>query len=90
MKRKFPFMDRVDNAILCASHRLGRARSQTLRSGIGDFRQTCIDYVREFPGEDARIWDIRRERCDLMLYEPDDAVLRRRADEALRIEADND
>jgi hypothetical protein len=65
------FTQRVDDAILCAAHRLGRLREQTLRGGIRDFRQTCIENI----GLDAdSIWGLRVDRCNALLFHEDNEL----------------
>lgn len=65
------FNDRVDDAILCASFRLGRLRNIPLRAGLKDFRQTCVENI----GLDAdTIWGLRVDRCNALLFREDDEL----------------
>ena len=77
------FADRVDDAILCAAFRLARLREGTLRGGLRDFRETCI----ENGGLDSdEIWGLRVDRCNALLFREDDE-LRKMALAALEREA---
>jgi hypothetical protein len=77
------FADRVDDGILCAAHRLARLRDQTLRGGIQDFRQTCLETMS---AADDPIWGLRLDRCNALLFHEDDE-LRKMALGALEREA---
>lgn len=87
MKTDRDAVTRVDDGILVAASHLARLRGQTLRGSVEDFRQTCVENAELALGlDDAKIWRLRVERCNLMLSNPDDIWLRRRTSEA--IEAD--
>ena len=81
------FITRVDDAILVQCFHLTRLRGQPIRASIADFRQTSIENrdLCDTPEsrDDRDIWQLRIGRCDLMLADPSDEALRRRAGEAM-------
>jgi hypothetical protein len=77
------WMTRVDDAILVGAANLARLRKATLRGAIGDFQQTSRENAELSVGtDDADIWRLRIDRCDMLLAIPDDLTLRRRVAEA--------
>ena len=91
-KAERPWLERVDDAILVQCSQLSGLRDQSLKASIADFRQTSVenrDLSTDVTGRhlgDHDLWALRIERCNMMLDDPDDAGLRRRAKEALNRE----
>lgn len=87
MRTNRDFIDRVDDSMLVQVSQLARLRSMTVRGALEDFRQTAVENVELSRGtDDQDIWELRVERCNIILADPDDSALRRRVGEA--IEAD--
>lgn len=77
------YRTRVDDGILVAADRLRRLRGVSLRWAIADFRNTSLSVLHDTIGaEDEQVWRMRIDRCDAILQEPDDNVLRHRVREA--------
>jgi hypothetical protein len=77
------FITRVDDGILVQAGRLADLRATTIRGGLEDFRASAVINRELSVGTpDHDIWRTRIDRCDMMLSDPNDETLRRRAKEA--------
>lgn len=65
------FTERVDDAILVSAFRLSRLREGTIRGGLKDFRETCVENVQL---DTDPIWGLRMDRCNELLFREDDEL----------------
>lgn len=74
------YNDRVDDTILSGSLRLAEFRKATVRQVIAGHREQCYINWQDSVGTDMEdYWRHRIDRCNVLLQEPDDSTLKRRA-----------
>ena len=80
MAKTKDYIERVDDAILAQAHQLSRLRDQSIHASLADLYASFSTNERDDPSEE--VWSTRKDRCNMLLANPDARSLRVRAAKA--------